>query len=135
MLGVSIAENAVRVLAHVAGIPGVNVAKLLDEHATRPQTTKAKRWWQDDRDKPGQLVIVDEAGMASRQTIDGIRRLAPAAGAKILLVGYDEQLESPAGGGIFELAAHQPDGCSWAWSAASSGPGRRPPACGCGPGM
>ena len=129
VLGVSVAENAVRILGRVAGIRGVNAAKLLYEHTTRTDAAKATPAWQARYGiAPGTLVIVDEAGMVSRQTIDGIRRLAVTAGAKVLLVGDHEQLESPAGGGMFELAGRQRNAVQlglvrrleWPWEAAAS---------------
>ncbi len=55
------AENAVRILSRVAGIRGVNAAKLLYEHATRSDGVKATPAWQDRYGiVPGTLVIVDE---------------------------------------------------------------------------
>jgi len=108
VLGVSIAENATRVLAGHAGIRAVNAAKLIFEHTQRSAKQRRQRWWDDAYAiAPGALVILDEAGMASRHTIDHVAAICAAADAKLLLVGDPDQLPSPDAGGTFELiAAH-----------------------------
>lgn len=108
VLGVSIAENATRVLAGQAGIRAVNAAKLIFEHTQRPPQRRGERWWQDTYAiPPGTLVILDEAGMASRQTVDALAAICAGSDAKLLLVGDPEQLPSPDAGGTFELIAEQ----------------------------
>lgn len=108
VLGVSIAENATRVLAGHAGIQAVNAAKLIFEHTKRAPHRRGERWWQDTYAiRPGALVILDEAGMASRQTIDALAAICAQTDAKLLLVGDPEQLPSPDAGGTFELIADQ----------------------------
>lgn len=108
VLGLSIAENATRVLAGEAAIPAVNAAKLIFEHTQRAPHRRGERWWQATYAiRPGALVILDEAGMASRQTIDALAAICATAGAKLLLVGDPEQLPSPDAGGTFELIAEQ----------------------------
>ena len=108
VLGLSIAENATRVLAGEAGIPAVNVAKLIFEHTQRAPHRRGERWWQAAYAiAPGALVILDEAGMASRQTIDALAAICAGVDAKLLLVGDPEQLPSPDAGGTFELIAER----------------------------
>ena len=55
--------------------------------------------------QPGQLVIVDEASLASTATLDAIAAQAVVAGAKVLLVGDDAQLSAVDAGGAFALLA------------------------------
>lgn len=108
VLGVSIAENATRVLAGQAGIQAVNAAKLIFEHTQRAPQRRKERWWQQTYAiAPGALLILDEAGMASRQTIDQLAAICAQANAKLLLVGDPEQLPSPDAGGTFELIAEE----------------------------
>ncbi|TCC48044.1 conjugal transfer protein [Kribbella pittospori] len=52
-----------------------------------------------------QLVIVDEASMASTMALATLARAADAAGAKILIVGDDAQLSAVDTGGAFRLIA------------------------------
>jgi ATP-dependent exoDNAse (exonuclease V) alpha subunit len=58
--------------------------------------------WQFRRD---QLVIVDEASMASTMELATLAREADKAGAKLLLVGDDAQLGAADTGGAFRLIA------------------------------
>lgn len=59
------------------------------------------RW----RMKPGELVIVDEAGMADTKTLDAIVAQARNSGAKVLLVGDTAQLGAVGAGGAFAMLA------------------------------
>lgn len=54
---------------------------------------------------PGQLVIIDEATLADTGTLDRLTGLAVTAGAKVLLVGDDAQLQSVDAGGAFSMLA------------------------------
>ncbi|HEY5877875.1 MAG TPA: AAA family ATPase, partial [Nakamurella sp.] len=59
---------------------------------------------------PGQLLIVDEAGMSGTFTLTHLARQASAAGAKLLLVGDPCQLSAVETGGAFGLlCARHPD--------------------------
>jgi ATP-dependent exoDNAse (exonuclease V) alpha subunit len=51
--------------------------------------------------RPGQLVIVDEAGMADTPTLSALTVHVRAAGAKLLLVGNPEQLPAVGADGLF----------------------------------
>jgi conjugative relaxase-like TrwC/TraI family protein len=53
-----------------------------------------------------QLVIVDEASMASTMELAALARAANTAGAKLLLVGDDAQLSAADTGGAFRLIAN-----------------------------
>lgn len=58
---------------------------------------------------PGQLLVVDEAGMADLPTLNALAQQATQAGAKLLLVGDHAQLPAIGAGGTFQLLAeHQP---------------------------
>ena len=104
VVGLAVAETAAQTLAVDAGIATVNIAKLLFEHTQRTPAEQARPGWQARYGiKPGMLVILDEAGMASRQVIDQVSRLCHTADAKLLLVGDHEQLTSPDAGGTFRL--------------------------------
>ena len=64
------------------------------------------RW----RLRPGQLLIVDEAGMTDTFTLAHLARQASQAGAKLLLVGDPCQLSAVQTGGAFGLlCASRPD--------------------------
>jgi hypothetical protein len=55
--------------------------------------------------RPGQLVIVDEASLASTAALDELVRQAAVAHAKVLLVGDHHQLSAVDAGGAFRLLA------------------------------
>ncbi len=64
------------------------------------------RW----RLQPGQLLIVDEAGMAGTFALDTLATQAAESGAKLLLVGDPHQLSAIETGGAFGLlTAQRPD--------------------------
>jgi conjugative relaxase-like TrwC/TraI family protein len=54
---------------------------------------------------PGQLLVLDEAGMADLPTVNALARQAQASGAKLLLVGDHRQLPAIGAGGTFEMLA------------------------------
>lgn len=62
-----------------------------------------------DHLRPGDMVVVDEAGMSSTAELDTITALVDGAGAKIVFTGDPAQLGSVGAGGLFaHLAAHLP---------------------------
>ncbi|WP_246169418.1 MobF family relaxase [Actinotalea subterranea] len=71
--------------------------------AIRSLTGEAATWTM----REGQLVIVDEASLASTATLDAVVAQATTAGAKVLLVGDDAQLSAVDAGGSFALLAER----------------------------
>jgi len=59
--------------------------------------------WEGDNASPGDLWILDEAAMASRTDIDALIGLVATAGAKLVLMGDDRQLDSPEASGVFRM--------------------------------
>ena len=57
---------------------------------------------------PGDVVLVDEAGMAGTFLLDRLVTLAAARGATVRLLGDDRQLPSVESGGALRLIASQP---------------------------
>ena len=57
---------------------------------------------------PGDVVLVDEAGMAGTFMLDQLVRLAAARGAVVRLLGDDRQLPAVEAGGALRLVATQP---------------------------
>jgi conjugative relaxase-like TrwC/TraI family protein len=98
VVGLAPSAAAAQVLADDIGIACENTAKWLHEY---------------DRGRAGftkdQLVIVDEASLASTRTLDRLAAIATTAGAKLLLVGDWAQLQSVDAGGAFALLASARD--------------------------
>ncbi len=92
VVGLAPSAAAAKALAQDLGIGCDNTAKWLHEHDRGNAEFTS-----------GQLVIVDEATLADTRTLDRLTGLAATAGAKILLVGDDAQLQSVDAGGAFAM--------------------------------
>ena len=93
-------------LADAIGARAENVAKWLHEHR---RVASGKR---PDPDgewtlRPGQLVILDEAGMVCTRDLDAVLLAVRKAGARLLLVGDDKQLGAVGAGGMFATIAER----------------------------
>lgn len=92
VVGLAPSAAAAKVLADDLGIPCDTAARWLASH--QHGYTDFER---------GQLVIVDEASLASTMDLDRITAAAEEAGAKMLLVGDPAQLQSVDAGGAFGM--------------------------------
>ena len=97
--GLAVSAVAAGVLAEEARIPTETVAKFLFEH-DRPGGPD-EGW----RLRPGEVVIVDEAGMVASRDLSRLALLADQAKAKLVLVGDHAQLGAVEAGGLFRLLA------------------------------
>ena len=132
VIGLAPSAAAAEVLAGELAIATDNTAKWLSEHrnaparvnerrrieailATRPDSPDTRRLRERaqalDADiarwqlRPGQLLIIDEAGLAGTVALDELVRAAGDAGAKVLLSGDWAQLSAVDAGGAFGLLA------------------------------
>ncbi|GAB2481179.1 hypothetical protein GCM10027063_24140 [Promicromonospora xylanilytica] len=92
VIGLAPSAAAAKVLADDLGIPCDTTARWLTSH--HHGHTEFEQ---------GQLVIVDEASLASTMDLDRITAAAEQAGAKVLLVGDPAQLQSVDAGGAFGM--------------------------------
>lgn len=92
VIGLAPSAAAAQALADDLGVACDNTAKWLTEFDLGCTNLRE-----------GQLVIVDEATLASTTTLDRITDIAESAGAKVLLVGDQYQLQSVEAGGAFSL--------------------------------
>ena len=86
------------------------------------------------RVRAGDLVVLDESGMASTDHIARVSALCEAAGAKLVLIGDQQQLQSPEAGGLLRTMVEEgphyslsnvrrfrePDGTVREWEAKAS---------------
>lgn len=103
--GLASSQVATQVLAE-EGLAALNVTRWLD---TQRRLDKASGATTDDqwRLRLGDLVVVDEAGMADTASVVEIHRRCAAAGAKLLLVGDPRQLTAVgAGGTLTDVSEH-----------------------------
>ncbi|MER6138313.1 MobF family relaxase [Streptomyces sp. NPDC001815] len=102
VIGLTVSQRAARVLSDEGVTNSQNVAKFLDTNRSLESGAPVA---EDERSafqlQQGQLVLVDEASMAETGQLDEIRRLADRAGAKVLYVGDNAQLDSVGSGGVF----------------------------------
>ncbi|WP_354002538.1 AAA family ATPase [Agromyces larvae] len=92
VVGLAPSAAAARVLADDLGIATENLAKWWKNHLVHGDTFRT-----------GQLVIIDEASLASTRLLDRVTALAAEAGARVVLVGDHAQLQSVDAGGGFAL--------------------------------
>jgi ATP-dependent exoDNAse (exonuclease V) alpha subunit len=105
---------AADVLGRELGTRAENLHKFLHEwtagphahdlHAGRPVPAQAAMF----RLGPGDMVLVDEAGMAGTFLLDQLVRVAAARRAVVRLLGDDRQLPAVESGGALRLVAAQP---------------------------
>lgn len=102
VIGLTVSQRAARVLSDEGVANSQNIAKFLD---TNRRLESGAPVAEDERAafqlQQGQLVLVDEASMAETGQLDDIRRLAARAGAKVMYVGDNAQLDSVGSGGMF----------------------------------
>ncbi len=108
VLGLAPSAAAAAELAASLRIPCENTAKWLhDNSSDKSGADRAGKSWPANIGtrpmKAGMLVIVDEASLASTTHLDELLAHATDAGAKLLLVGDDQQLGAVEAGGAFAL--------------------------------
>ena len=96
--GVTVSAAAAEQLQQATGMTSVTIAKWLHEHRQGRLNIA-----------PGDVIIVDEAGMASATDLAAITRIARDAGAFVRLVGDDRQLQAIGAGGALKMLTHEAD--------------------------
>ena len=96
--GVTVSAAAAEQLQQATGMTSVTIAKWLHEHHQGRLAIQ-----------PGDVVVVDEAGMASATDLAAITRIARDAGAFVRLVGDDRQLQAIGAGGALKMLTHEAD--------------------------
>uniref|UniRef100_UPI003F497B02 MobF family relaxase n=1 Tax=Promicromonospora sp. CA-289581 TaxID=3240013 RepID=UPI003F497B02 len=96
VIGLAPSQRAADVLVEDGLAGSRNIAKFLADAEFGRASARLQR---------GDLVIIDEAGMASTEHLDQISTAANRAGAKVLYTGDYEQLRSVGTGGMLELLA------------------------------
>jgi conjugative relaxase-like TrwC/TraI family protein len=97
LIPLATSAHAAAVLAEDLGVPAENVHKFLADHdAGSPAAIRLRA---------GDVVLVDEAGMAGTPNLNRILALAHASGARVRLLGDDRQLAAVESGGALRLLA------------------------------
>lgn len=95
--------------------PAENLHKFLTEHTTSrwatalatgaPVPPEVEPW----RIRPGDVIVVDEAGMAGTVRLDALAQVAARCGAAVRLLGDHTQLAAVEAGGMLRLLASETD--------------------------
>ncbi|MDP9020990.1 MAG: relaxase domain-containing protein, partial [Actinomycetota bacterium] len=101
--GLAVSAAAAGVLETEADIASETIAKFLFEH-DRPGGAEGR--WRLGRNE---VVVIDEAAMASSLDLARVVALATEAEAKVVLVGDHRQLGAVEAGGLFRLLATETD--------------------------
>ena len=102
------------VLGRELGVRAENLHKFLHEWTCGPSAARLRAGaGVPERARmfrlfPGDVVLVDEAGMAGTLLLDQLVQLAAARGAVVRLLGDDRQLPAVEGGGALRLVASAP---------------------------
>jgi AAA domain-containing protein len=96
VVGLATSQKATQVLAE-DGMEAINTSVFL--HRFTPN----RHGEAQDRVRPGDLFVVDEAGMASTDELARISRLVEAGGGKLLYTGDPHQLPAVGAGGLLDL--------------------------------
>ncbi|WP_326655630.1 MobF family relaxase [Streptomyces sp. NBC_01750] len=123
------------VAAEVLGEEGIeirtNTTRFVDYYAKGLGSAKDVETF---RLRAGDLVVLDEAGMASTDHIARVSELCEEAGAKLVLIGDQQQMQSPEAGGLLRTMVEEgphyslsnvrrfrePDGTVREWEAKAS---------------
>jgi conjugative relaxase-like TrwC/TraI family protein len=99
LIPLATSAHAASVLAEELGVATENVHKFLHDHHTANAHAIGLR--------AGDVVLVDEAGMAGTPNLDALLTLTTQAGARLRLLGDDRQLAAVESGGALRLLAEE----------------------------
>ncbi|MQS17952.1 relaxase domain-containing protein [Streptomyces kaniharaensis] len=106
VLGLAASQAAANVLADEGITETANLAELLTYNKLLAQGV-SNETTERYRIRPEHLVIVDEASMADTPTLNAVRKLVRAAGAKMVTAGDYEQISAVGAGGAFKAMADE----------------------------
>jgi hypothetical protein len=99
------------VLGRELGVHADNLAKFLHEYTRGPHAARLRAgesvpaYLRPFRLRPGDVVLVDEAGMAATHDLDQLAAIASVRGALVRLLGDHRQLSAVESGGALRLLA------------------------------
>ncbi len=104
LVAVAPSAKAASVLGHEIDVTATTIAKLLHAHDRAESPDSPVR--ADLELRPGDVILVDEAGMASTPALGRLLSLAERSGAVVRLLGDPMQLSAVEAGGALRLLAH-----------------------------
>lgn len=100
VMGLATSQRATDVL-NEEGLEAINTTQFLRRFTPDEETGEAR-----DQVRPGDMFVVDEAGMSGTGELARISALVEAGGGKLLYTGDHHQLGAVKSGGMLELLAH-----------------------------
>jgi conjugative relaxase-like TrwC/TraI family protein len=109
LIPLAASSAAAAVLSRELNVPAENVHKFVYDHLTgtppSPSGTWAGFYQRFFQLRHGDVILVDEAGLAGTRNLDTLRELATRFGATLRLLGDHRQLSAPESGGALRLLA------------------------------
>jgi hypothetical protein len=99
VVGLAPSAVAAKTLGEELGVPADTLAKLLHTARTRGDEATGIQ--------PGDVLLVDEAGMAATRDLDDLVQLAARRGAVVRLLGDPQQLAAVEAGGALRMLARE----------------------------
>lgn len=106
MIGLTPSAAAAAVMSEAVDIKAVTLDKFL-VGTTLEQLLEAKSITGDIDLRRGDVIVVDEAGMAGTVNLAKVVRIAELTGAHVRFIGDDKQLDAVASGGMLRLLEHE----------------------------
>ncbi|RPE73743.1 MULTISPECIES: MobF family relaxase [unclassified Frondihabitans] len=107
MIGLAPSAAAADVMADAIGIEANTIHSFTHGHGTLAELLKGKGRIEGVDVKPGDVLVVDEAGMAGSTNLAKVTRIAERHGAHVRLIGDDRQLSAVEAGGALRLLEHE----------------------------
>jgi len=107
MVGLAPSAVAASVMRDAIGIPATTIDKLLVGKGTLRSLMERTDLPERTGLHAGDVIVVDEAGMAGTVKLAKVARLAELAGAHVRLIGDDRQLSAVEAGGALRLIEHE----------------------------
>ncbi|WP_249409121.1 MobF family relaxase [Frigoribacterium sp. CFBP 8751] len=109
MIGLAPSATAAKVMADAIGIEATTIHSLTFQAGSLDELldTNAADFEPSTKIRRGDVIVVDEAGMAGTMNLAKVTRLAEVHGAHVRLIGDDRQLSAVEAGGALRLLEHE----------------------------
>ncbi|MGQ4510701.1 MobF family relaxase [Dermabacteraceae bacterium P13147] len=104
VIGLTVSATAAAQLAESTGAQSTTLAQWIFQRDNYAEGVEVRR---EFHLHPGDVIIVDEAGMAGTLTLDKVVKDASKAGALVRLIGDDRQLQAVESGGALRMIASE----------------------------
>ncbi|MGO4785180.1 MobF family relaxase [Cryobacterium sp. W22_MBD10_FK3] len=103
LIGLAPSATAATVFRDAVSVPAATIHSFVGAYDTHGDATPESRHPDELKLRPGDIVVVDEAGMAGTVNLAKVTRIAERHGAHVRLIGDDRQLAAVESGGALRL--------------------------------